>query len=227
MELLAGWLLLALILLISISVHEAAHALFMIRYGVRIENIIIGIPAIFKIRKSDPPISVGPILLLGGVSPNENDLRNARVRHNIIITLAGPIASILFGLLLIGITILAVKLLGTSLSFSPYQCQTDALNSFAWDTWGSFKSGGVLGVIFWTGIVSLTIGIGNLLPIPPLDGGRVFFLILEQIFGIWAKRIGQVVLIAGVILFLAYNLWIVGEATLNAGSTIINGSPIC
>lgn len=227
MELLAGWLLLLLALFVVIVPHEAAHALFMIRYGIRINRIFIGIPGIIKIRKSNPPITAGPILVIGGVSPNEQDMKLARPRHEIILTLAGPFTSILFGLALMIITSLISNALGIKLLFSANQCQSDPLNSLAWDTWRSFQNAGILGFVWWTGILSLIVGIMNLLPIPPLDGGRVFFLILEKFFPVWGKRIGQIVLIAGVILILFYNFWVIGESVVNVGTGIANNTSIC
>lgn len=42
---------------------------------------------------------------------------------------------------------------------------------------------GFLQVLFWTAFLSLNIGFMNLLPIPALDGGRIFFILIEAISG--------------------------------------------
>lgn len=62
------------------------------------------------------------------------------------------------------------------------------------------------------GLISLNIGIFNLIPIPALDGGRVLILLLEKIFRrkINAKIIENVivvsfVLLIGLMLFATYN----------------------
>jgi regulator of sigma E protease len=36
---------------------------------------------------------------------------------------------------------------------------------------------------FWIGFLSLSLGLINILPFPALDGGRLFFLVLEGIRG--------------------------------------------
>lgn len=41
------------------------------------------------------------------------------------------------------------------------------------------KTGGVLVLIGWAGLLSLNLGIMNLLPLPALDGGRIAFVIIE------------------------------------------------
>lgn len=42
---------------------------------------------------------------------------------------------------------------------------------------------GILNVLNWTAIISINLGIINLLPFPALDGGRIFFIIVELIRG--------------------------------------------
>lgn len=42
---------------------------------------------------------------------------------------------------------------------------------------------GILNVLNWTAIISINLGIINLLPFPALDGGRIFFIIIEMIRG--------------------------------------------
>ncbi len=50
----------------------------------------------------------------------------------------------------------------------------DAMNTQA-------QSGGFLALLYLAGFISVNIGIMNLLPIPALDGGRIFFVIIEAI----------------------------------------------
>lgn len=42
---------------------------------------------------------------------------------------------------------------------------------------------GILNVLNWTAIISINLGIINLLPFPALDGGRILFIIIEMIRG--------------------------------------------
>lgn len=48
---------------------------------------------------------------------------------------------------------------------------------------GQFASAGAAPMIFWSALLSLYLGIFNLLPIPALDGSRLIFLIVEAIRG--------------------------------------------
>ena len=42
---------------------------------------------------------------------------------------------------------------------------------------------GIINLVYLTAYISLNLGFMNLLPIPALDGGRLFFLIIEKIKG--------------------------------------------
>ena len=47
----------------------------------------------------------------------------------------------------------------------------------------SYASGGFASLLYWIGLLSINLGIINLLPIPALDGGRIIFLFIEGITG--------------------------------------------
>lgn len=60
-----------------------------------------------------------------------------------------------------------------------HQAQTNGLFSQGW-----------LAVLSFTGMLSVNLGVMNLLPIPALDGGRAFFIILESLIGRrWVNKI--------------------------------------
>ena len=46
----------------------------------------------------------------------------------------------------------------------------------------SYAAGGILSLLYFIGLLSVNLGIVNLLPIPALDGGRILFLLVEGIF---------------------------------------------
>lgn len=48
---------------------------------------------------------------------------------------------------------------------------------------GDFADRGISSLIFWAAILSINLGIFNLLPIPALDGGRLVFIALEAVRG--------------------------------------------
>ncbi len=48
---------------------------------------------------------------------------------------------------------------------------------------GTVSKQGIMSVLFFTGLISINLGVFNLLPIPALDGSRVVFLIIELLRG--------------------------------------------
>ena len=50
----------------------------------------------------------------------------------------------------------------------------------------SYAAGGFISLLYFVGLLSVNLGIVNLLPIPALDGGRILFLLIE---GITRKKI--------------------------------------
>ncbi|EGQ1718268.1 RIP metalloprotease RseP [Staphylococcus pseudintermedius] len=55
---------------------------------------------------------------------------------------------------------------------------------------------GIINLISWTAVLSVNLGIMNLLPIPALDGGRILFVIYEAIFRKLANKKAETVIIA-------------------------------
>ncbi|ADX76778.1 RIP metalloprotease RseP [Staphylococcus pseudintermedius] len=55
---------------------------------------------------------------------------------------------------------------------------------------------GIINLISWTAVLSVNLGIMNLLPIPALDGGRILFVIYEAIFRKPANKKAETVIIA-------------------------------
>lgn len=46
----------------------------------------------------------------------------------------------------------------------------------------SYAAGGFVSLLYFIGLLSVNLGIVNLLPVPALDGGRILFLLIEGIF---------------------------------------------
>ena len=77
---------------------------------------------------------------------------------------------------------------------------------------GEFARMGFMSLLLFTAIVSINLGIINLIPLPVLDGGHVMFLIIEKIKGRpvneKVQRIAQqimVFLLIGLMFFVTYN----------------------
>jgi regulator of sigma E protease len=76
-------------------------------------------------------------------------------------------------------------------------------------------------VIWFTGLLSVAIGITNLLPIPGLDGGRLIFVLVEAVRGrrVEPAQEGLIHLLGiGVLLFL------VGIVTIREVTALVNGT---
>lgn len=71
---------------------------------------------------------------------------------------------------------------------------------------------GLMQLLHFTGLLSINLGILNLLPIPVLDGGHLVFLSIEAVRGkplsdeavIWAQKIG-IALLGSLMIFVFYN----------------------
>ena len=48
---------------------------------------------------------------------------------------------------------------------------------------GESRKAGLINLVYLTGYLSLNVGFMNFLPIPAMDGGRLFFLLIEKIKG--------------------------------------------
>jgi len=71
-------------------------------------------------------------------------------------------------------------------------------------------SGPVL-TLFVAGILSVNLGVVNILPFPPLDGGRAAVLIIKRLFGARVSlRAERLTYAVGMVFLLAFILWISG-----------------
>lgn len=72
---------------------------------------------------------------------------------------------------------------------------------------GKATSKGLLTLCYFTGVLSLSIGIMNLLPLPALDGGHLVMLLLETIRRKpVSPKLYQVATVVGLVLFLAFTV---------------------
>lgn len=74
---------------------------------------------------------------------------------------------------------------------------------------GQAASGGWINLLLFTGFLSLSLGIMNLIPFPGLDGGQLFMLLIETVRN---KPIGvrthQIINLAGIMLFILLSLFV-------------------
>jgi regulator of sigma E protease len=82
-----------------------------------------------------------------------------------------------------------------------------------------FTSSGIVMTLYVAAILSVNLGVVNILPFPPLDGGRAAIMIIKRIFGsrvsLRAERLTYAI---GMVFLLAFILWISGFDIANVGN---------
>ena len=82
-----------------------------------------------------------------------------------------------------------------------------------------FAAGGIAGLAFFLAVISISLGLINLVPIPVLDGGHLLFNFFEALLGRPLKpqiqQIGQTV---GLVLIIALMVWVTGKDILGLAS---------
>jgi regulator of sigma E protease len=83
-----------------------------------------------------------------------------------------------------------------------------------------FTESGPIMTLYVAAILSVNLGVVNILPFPPLDGGRMFVLLLKRLFGARVSlRAERVTYAVGFVLLMAFILWISGFDIARLGST--------
>jgi regulator of sigma E protease len=74
-----------------------------------------------------------------------------------------------------------------------------------------FFGAGIVMTLYVAGILSANLALVNILPFPPLDGGRVFMLVLKRIFGTRISlRAEQLTYMVGFVFLFAFLIWVSG-----------------
>jgi regulator of sigma E protease len=75
---------------------------------------------------------------------------------------------------------------------------------------GSFDGGSLYPFLRFAALISIALGITNLLPIPPLDGGRILFVLIEVLRGKpLSQRVEEAVMITGLLLMLILGIVVI------------------
>lgn len=200
-----SYLVVGLIISGLILLHELGHFLMARWMRIPVARFSIGYgPKLWMFRKGDTEYWLSIIPVGGYVLPkveDETELFQIPVYKRIVSALGGPVANILLAFLLFGLLNTVVS--GVSLAgivVKPYS-----------QTWGQISQilgviprlfshpdelSGVVGIVAQGGrfvggdfikavsfsiLLSLNFAIFNLLPIPPLDGGKILLYLLEKI----------------------------------------------
>jgi regulator of sigma E protease len=82
-----------------------------------------------------------------------------------------------------------------------------------------FTESGAIMTLYVAAILSVNLGVVNILPFPPLDGGRMLVLILKRLFGARVSlRAERLTYAVGFVVLMAFILWISGFDIARLGS---------
>lgn len=167
---------LALSLLLVIAVHEVAHALAAMRVGVPVRRVIIGAGlrwTAVRLQVRGVPVELRP-LPVGGLC--DVDEHAASPRGLVLVSLAGPAANLALGLLALAASHGAEGLAAAAgiAGAAPRMVASLLVSAVLWVPPPSVPLWlpADLGLLGGAGVLSMVVGLGNLLPLPPLDGGQ-------------------------------------------------------
>jgi regulator of sigma E protease len=200
----------ALVIGLLIAIHEYGHLLAAKLCGIPVRRFSVGFgPKLFGFKLGETSYWFSLIPLGGYVLPalEDTDFRRLPTYKRITFALGGPVANIagaFVGLFLIGLSqfslgpLQAVSFATTQL-MRGLQQQLHGLSTLFSD-WGQLS--GLVGIVAVGGaqfgstlahlltfsvLINISLAVMNLLPLPPLDGGRILFCILEKIYRPIAK----------------------------------------
>ena len=189
-----------------IFIHEGGHFLVAKLCKVRVNEFAIGFgPTVWKRQGKETKYALR-LIPLGGFVRMEGEMEsseakdafnNASIPKRIAIVAAGAIVNILFGTIVFWVLISVMYgSLGTGLTATgKFLLSTvESLKMLATGQIGTKDLTGPIGIsqvvssteglaqyVYILAVVSVSLGITNLLPIPALDGGKILLLIIEWI----------------------------------------------
>ena len=189
-----------------IFIHEGGHFLVAKLCKVKVNEFAIGFgPTIFKKQGKETKYALR-LIPLGGfvsmegeeeVSDDENSFSKASIPKRIAIVAAGAIVNIVFGTLIYFVLIACI--------YKSLPIAANATGDFLASLFESIKmlftgnvgvkdltgpvgisqmitqTVGIANYIYLISLISVSLGVTNLLPIPALDGGKIVLLIIEAI----------------------------------------------
>ena len=194
-----------LILGIVILIHEAGHFVFARISDVPVKRFSIGFgPILFGFRKRETEFVLSAIPVGGYVLPaieDEQTFFSIPIGKRLFFTIGGPLVNIVASLFILSV----LNTIQNGLSWSgifvlPFIQTADLLGQFVQGflavftqpqqlsgavgivTAGSrFIEAGIVNALTFALIINLNLAVLNLLPLPPLDGGKIFLYLLEKI----------------------------------------------
>lgn len=188
-----------------VLIHEGGHFLVAKLFKIKVNEFSIGFgPTIFTKVKGETKYALRLIPLGGFVNMEgeeersnvEGSFSEASIPKRILIVAAGAVVNIIFGLILYFILISSKIGLNNGLMLTKNYC-ISVLDSLVQLFTGNVSVDQMVGIVGISDIVvstsglfeylyivsaiSLSLGITNLLPLPPLDGGKILIYIIEAI----------------------------------------------
>lgn len=188
-----------------VLIHEGGHFIVAKLCKVKVNEFAIGFgPTILSKTKGDTKYAIHLIPLGGFVSMEgeeersdvEGSFSNASVLKRIAIVFAGGAVNVIFGLLVYFILISSLTdlhygfintgnfIVAIFNSLKEIFTGNINVNQMAGIVGISdivIKTSGIYEYIYMLAIISLSLGITNLLPFPPLDGGKILIYVIEAV----------------------------------------------
>ena len=188
-----------------IAIHEYGHLLAAKWCAIPIERFSIGFgPKLFGFRRGGTSYWLSVVPIGGYVLPalDEDASRRLPLHKRIVFALGGPVANvaaaylglIVFGGLQFGLSAFSALSFATTRLWVESQSMVQAIAMLFVGTGeisgivgivaiGGSQFGSTLaGLLAFSVAINLNLAIFNLLPFPPLDGGRIAFSLLEKIY---------------------------------------------
>ena len=221
-----GTLVFLLIITLVISIHEYGHYLACRAFGIPVTEFSVGLGRKLTSYQGNTEWSLRLIPIGGYIKPEEKAMDTASPFAKFVVAFAGPLANLLPLLTLatwagkladllkmIGETyLLGFKALWSTLTLPFHMFNAEPVKDSVSGPIGiisdsahvAHQSGMFMTVFVMFFVLNLSVALFNLIPIPPLDGGRVVIAVIEGVFGkSLADRVHKKTGVFGVLLLMS------------------------
>lgn len=204
-----GYLASALLIGLAILIHEIGHLVAAWVTKIPVARFSVGIgPRIWGFRRGETDYWLSAIPLGGYVLPaveDHNDFQKIPIRNRLIFAIGGPLANVLLSVVCYGIyNVVQDGFTVWGVTGQPF-AQLGVMISAMLGAIGSMFSGqgevsGIVGIVamgdqfldanslkmflkmlMFLNVLSVNLAVLNMLPMPPLDGGKIVMFLLEKI----------------------------------------------